>query len=107
MSNLHADGIHQLNKLLDRAETDQQRDARPAVHALLCDRCGRHPEPVALRLFSVDRLSLHLSLVAILATFIGLVIFLIAAMDNPYRGEFSVSPEPFQILLDGMMKVKK
>lgn len=51
-------------------------------------------------------LSLHLSLVAILAAFIGLVIFLIVAMDNPFRGEFCVSPDPFQNLLDQMMKAK-
>jgi hypothetical protein len=35
---------------------------------------------------------------------IGSIIFLIAAMDNPFRGEFSVSPEPFILLLDGLMK---
>ena len=54
-------------------------------------------------LFSVDRLSLHLTLAGILAYFIGLVIFLIAAMDDPYRGEFSVSAEPFEMLLKGAM----
>lgn len=35
---------------------------------------------------------------------LGSLIFLIAAMDNPFRGEFSVSPMPFQLLLDGVMK---
>jgi hypothetical protein len=35
---------------------------------------------------------------------LGSLIFLIAAMDNPFRGEFSVSPEPFILLLDGLMK---
>ena len=35
---------------------------------------------------------------------LGSLIFLIAAMDNPFRGEFSVSPLPFQLLLDGVMK---
>lgn len=37
-------------------------------------------------------------------TLIGSLIFLIAAMDNPFRGEFSVSPQPFQLLIDGVMK---
>jgi hypothetical protein len=27
------------------------------------------------------------------------LIFLIAAMDNPFRGEFSVSPEAFETVL--------
>ncbi len=35
---------------------------------------------------------------------LGSLIFLIAAMDNPFRGEFSVSPQPFQLLLDGVMQ---
>ncbi len=35
---------------------------------------------------------------------LGSLIFLIAAMDNPFRGEFSVNADSFQILLDGLMK---
>jgi hypothetical protein len=35
---------------------------------------------------------------------LGTLIFLVAAMDNPFRGEFSVHPTPFQSLLDGVMK---
>jgi Protein of unknown function (DUF4239) len=34
---------------------------------------------------------------------IGTLIFLVAAMDNPFRGEFSVSAEPFAALLRGLM----
>ncbi len=35
---------------------------------------------------------------------LGSLIFLIAAMDNPFRGSYSVSAESFQLLLDGVMK---
>jgi hypothetical protein len=35
---------------------------------------------------------------------LGSLIFLIAAMDNPFRGELSVSPQSFQLLIDGVMK---
>jgi amino acid transporter len=35
---------------------------------------------------------------------LGSLIFLIAAMDNPFRGEYSVGSESFQLLLDGLMK---
>ena len=31
-----------------------------------------------------------------MAIFIGLLVFLTAAMDNPFRGEFSVSADAFQ-----------
>jgi hypothetical protein len=35
---------------------------------------------------------------------LGSLIFLIAAMDNPFRGEFSVSADSFKLLLNGLMK---
>ena len=57
-------------------------------------------------LFWVENLPLHALLVAILATFIGLLVFLTAAMDNPFRGQFSVSPDVFQDVLDKVMEAK-
>ncbi len=35
---------------------------------------------------------------------LGSLIFLIAAMDNPFRGEYSVDCSSFQLLLEGLMK---
>lgn len=35
---------------------------------------------------------------------LGTLIFVIAVMDRPFRGEFGVSPAPYQLLLDGLMK---
>ena len=35
---------------------------------------------------------------------LGSLIFLIASMDNPFRGNFSISSQPFQSLLDQVMK---
>ena len=49
-------------------------------------------------LFSIDRLGLHLAVAGILSLLTGLVIFLIAAMDHPFRGGVSVSPEAFEIV---------
>jgi hypothetical protein len=54
-------------------------------------------------LFWVENQTLHALLIATLATFIALLIFLIAAMDNPFRGEFSVSPDAFQMAYDNVM----
>jgi hypothetical protein len=59
-----------------------------------------------LYLFWVENLPLHAILVAIFATFIALLIFLTAAMDNPFRGEFSISPDGFQELLDKVMATR-
>jgi len=54
-------------------------------------------------LFWVENLWLHALVVAILAFFIALLIFFTAAMDNPFRGEFSVSSEAFQTILEKVM----
>jgi len=48
-------------------------------------------------LFDIDFLS-HLALGGMLAFFLGTVIFLIAAMDHPFRGEVSIAPEAFETL---------
>jgi hypothetical protein len=34
----------------------------------------------------------------------GLMIFLIASLDNPSRGELSISPAPFQDILTHLME---
>jgi Protein of unknown function (DUF4239) len=46
----------------------------------------------------------HLILGGILSLFLGIVIFLIAAMDNPFRGDVSVGPDAFQLVYDSLMK---
>lgn len=56
-----------------------------------------------LYLFWVDNLGLHMILVGGFATFVALLLFLTAAMDNPFRGQFSVSPDNYQEVLDKTM----
>ena len=52
-------------------------------------------------LFDMKLIS-HLFLGSLLAFYLGTMIFLIAAMDNPFRGEVSVSSEPFEMVLELM-----
>jgi hypothetical protein len=35
---------------------------------------------------------------------LGSLIFLIAATDNPYRGELSVGPDAFVLVMDSLMR---
>ena len=56
-------------------------------------------------LFSVENVRRHLFLTGLYSGLIGLLIFLIAALDNPYRGEFSVGPDAFELVLDRMQKM--
>jgi Protein of unknown function (DUF4239)/Single Cache domain 2 len=49
----------------------------------------------------------HLILGAILATIVGLVIFLIAELDNPFRGAVSIGPGPIARVYEGVMKPRQ
>lgn len=50
------------------------------------------------------RLMSHLFLGGLLSCFLGMMIFLIASMDHPFRGDVSISPEPFQEILARLME---
>jgi hypothetical protein len=55
--------------------------------------------------FKVEDARLHGVLVLLLAAFIGLVIFMILALDRPFRGDLGLSPDPYQLIYDQLMKV--
>jgi hypothetical protein len=42
--------------------------------------------------------------VLLLATFIGLIIFMILALDRPFRGDLGVRADPYQLIYDQLMK---
>lgn len=46
----------------------------------------------------------HVILATILSVFLGVVIFLVAAMDNPFRGEVSVGPDAYELVYQTFMK---
>jgi hypothetical protein len=54
-------------------------------------------------LFLDENISLQRILMAGVCLMIGTSIFLIAAMDYPYRGDFSVGPEAFQLIYKSLM----
>jgi len=54
--------------------------------------------------FRVEDARLHAILVTLLATFMALVIFMIFALDRPYRGDLGVTPDPYQLIYDQLMK---
>jgi hypothetical protein len=56
--------------------------------------------PGSSYLFVVRDGRLHLILVALLATMIGMVVSLIAAYDSPFVGDLAVTADFFQLVLD-------
>jgi len=55
-------------------------------------------------LFDVKRLSVHLLLAGIVSLFVAQMVFMIVALDNPFRGEVSVGPDAFQLVQRSLME---
>lgn len=54
--------------------------------------------------FHVKNKRMHLWMTCLLSALLGLMIFLLAAMDNPFMGRMSVSPDSFHLVYDRLMK---
>jgi hypothetical protein len=53
--------------------------------------------------FHAVSFSMHVWMTTLLSVLLGLIIFLIAVLDNPYRGRLSVTPEPLQRVYEQIM----
>jgi hypothetical protein len=77
--------------------------AAVSFYGELCGRLLAAAASIALTfLFILPDERAHLLLTVILAGFVGLLIFLIAAMDRPFRGEVSIGPEAFEAVRQQM-----
>jgi hypothetical protein len=54
--------------------------------------------------FKVEDARLQGILVLLLGTFIGVVVFMIFALDRPFRGDLGLRPDPYQLVYDQLMK---
>ena len=100
----HAEVLHSLDTLLEQRRLRLQAVSTglpAALWAVVVT--GAFLNGLLTYLFWIENLKLHALAVGILACFIGLLIFLTAAMDNPFRGEFSVSSDVFQTILEKVM----
>lgn len=55
-------------------------------------------------LLVIQNKKLDIIINSLMGLLLGSLIFLIAAMDNPFRGDFSVGPDAFEIIYNGLMK---
>jgi hypothetical protein len=46
--------------------------------------------------FHMQSLKMHIWMTVLFSALIGLMVFMVAALDNPYRGKISVRPEPLE-----------
>jgi hypothetical protein len=54
--------------------------------------------------FHMKSQSMHFWMTVMLSGLLGLLIFLMADLDHPFRGEISVSPEAFEVVYEQLMK---
>jgi hypothetical protein len=59
---------------------------------------------VSAYFFPVVDPRVHATQVALLATFMGVVIFLVLALDRPFRGDLGLPSTPYQIIYEQLMK---
>ena len=57
--------------------------------------------------FDMRSRSMHFWMTVMFSGLLGLLMFLLAAMDNPFRGEISVGPEAFELVYEELMKPVK
>jgi hypothetical protein len=55
-------------------------------------------------LFDVKRLTVHLLFAGIMSLFIAQIVFMLVAMDSPFRGEVSVGPDAYQLVQRSLME---
>jgi hypothetical protein len=102
---LHAEALRAYNQLLEarslRLDAVVGTGLPGALWVLVL--AGAAISLIAAFFFSVDDLRLHAVLVTLLATFMGLVIFMIFAFDRPFRGDLGLEPVPYRLVLDEIM----
>lgn len=54
--------------------------------------------------FHMESLKMHLWMTIFLSVLLGLMVYMVAALDNPYRGRISVSPDSIERVYSLMMK---
>jgi Protein of unknown function (DUF4239) len=53
-----------------------------------------------IAMLAIDKLAAHLMFSGLFAAFLSLMIFLIAALDHPFLGQYSISPDAFETIRD-------
>src|SRR5215472_7322772 len=102
---LHAEAYRQFNELVARRRSrllGVKAGLSGALWALVL--IGAAINIAVTWCFHLHNPRMHLWMTALTSSLLGLMIFLLAAMDHPYLGKLAVSPEPFQLVYDQLMK---
>jgi hypothetical protein len=102
---LHGETLRAYNLLIQarRLRLDAASTGLPAVMWAVIV-AGAFISLSASFFFKVEDVRLHGILVTLLATFMGLVIFMIFALDRPFRGDLGLGSDPYELIYDQLMK---
>jgi hypothetical protein len=102
---LHGETLRAYNQLVQarRLRLDAVHTGLPALMWAVIV-AGAFISLSATFFFKVEDARLHGILVALLAVFIGLLIFVTFALDRPFRGDLGLTPDPYQLVYDHLMK---
>ena len=102
---IHGETLRAYNQLIQarRARLDAVQTGLPTVMWVVIV-LGALIALTSTFFFQVADARLHGILVGLLATFIGLVVFMIVALDRPFRGDLGLSSAPYQLVYDQLMK---
>jgi len=102
---LHGETLHAYSSLIEarRLRLDSVQTGLPVVMWIVI-LVGAIIGLSSSFFFRVEDVRLHAMLVSLVATFMALVIFMIFALDRPYRGDLGVSPEPYRLVHDHLMQ---
>jgi hypothetical protein len=103
---LHAEALRQMNHYIElrRARLASVTTGIPGVLWAVVI-IGSVLNVMLISLYDM-KFTVHLVLGGIVSFFLGLSIFLIASLDNPFRGEVSVQPDAIELVYDQLMKPK-
>jgi hypothetical protein len=101
---IHSETLRQLNNFMDVRRT-RLNSVTVGIPAVLWWVVGMGALICVFLVAMLDmEVHVHLILGGALSLFLGLVIFLIAAMDNPFRGQVSVRPDAFESVYQKLMR---
>ena len=101
---LHAEAWRAYNHVVEarRARLDEVTTGLPGVMWLVV-LLGAAISLSASFFFHVEDVRLQRILITLLATFIASVIFVMLALDHPFRGDLGISAESYQLIHDHLM----
>jgi hypothetical protein len=102
---LHAETLRAYSQMLEarRLRLDAVHTALPGVLWFVII-MGALVSLSSTFFFQVEDARLQAIQVVVLAVFVGLIIFIIFALDRPFRGDLGLEPEPYQLIYDQLMK---